>query len=94
MDASFNPSGTEVVTASVDGTTRRWDARIGQELARMVSDDPLSMGTFCADGRRILTRTELVVRLWPVDVLEEARRRRPLELTAEEMPRFDLDDPR
>jgi WD40 repeat protein len=91
VSASFNPAGTEVVTASADGTARRWDARTGRDLARMVCDGPLSLATFCADGRRVLTRTELVVRLWPVDILEEARQRQPRELTAEETPRFELD---
>lgn len=40
LDAAFSRSGALVATASVDGTVRVWDARTGEEKARLAPDAP------------------------------------------------------
>ena len=38
QSAAFSPDGTHIVTASDDRTVRIWDARSGQQIARIVVD--------------------------------------------------------
>jgi WD40 repeat protein len=68
--ASFNPSGTEVVTAGEDGVTRIWDISTGTELATfgpvdVPSPTPVSSAIFTHDGRDVVTLgSDRIVRIW------------------------------
>jgi WD40 repeat protein len=46
-----------------------------------------------ADGRRVLTQTPNGARLWPIDVLELAKKRTPRQLMGEEWERYRLWEP-
>jgi WD40 repeat protein len=64
--ARFSPDGTRIVTASLDGTARLWDAPSGQELAVLRGhEDGVNSASFSPDGVRIVTASEdRTVRLW------------------------------
>jgi WD40 repeat protein len=78
--ASFSPDGARIVTASVDGTARVWDAASGKELARLAheSDVRSAFGVrivahegsvrsavFSSDGARIVTTSDdNTARVW------------------------------
>ncbi len=64
--AEFSPDGARVVTASLDGTARLWDARSGAELGVLRGHrEGLRAATFSADGSRIVTASEdHTARLW------------------------------
>ena len=63
---AFSPDSQRVVTASLDGTARLWNARTGQPLARaMMHDDHVNDVRFSPDGRRLATASrDKTVRLW------------------------------
>jgi DNA-binding SARP family transcriptional activator/WD40 repeat protein len=65
QDLAFNPSGTLLATASLDGTARIWDARTGRPL-RIVDDPaPLDNVAFSPDGRQVATLDYAgVIRIW------------------------------
>ena len=64
--AEFSPDGARVVTASIDGTARLWDARSGAEVAVLRGHrGGLRAATFSEDGSRIVTASEdNTARLW------------------------------
>jgi WD40 repeat protein len=51
---AFSHNGSEMVTASRDGTARIWDARSGREVAR-VADGPYDDARVSPDGRTLIT---------------------------------------
>src|SRR5207248_971462 len=64
--AWFAPDGRRIVTASIDGTARVWDAETGEALT-----PPLEHGAavrhvaFSPDGRRLLTASDdHTARVW------------------------------
>ena len=54
-DASFNPSGSEVVTASSDGTARIWNATTGQLLVTLDAGFQVYSAAFSPDGTAVMT---------------------------------------
>jgi WD40 repeat protein len=87
--ATFSPDGQQVVTTSEDKTARLWDTETGQQIATWLDVDGGS-ATFCPAGRRVLTVAGQA-RLWPVDPLPVALRRKPRELTRAERERFEME---
>jgi hypothetical protein len=64
--ASFSPDGKRIVTASMDGTARVWDAATGEPVGDpfVSREGQISSGSFSPDGKRIVTVGEKTVRLW------------------------------
>ncbi len=64
--AQFNPTGTRIVTASVDGTARLWDVTTGQMLVTLTGHTGrVSSAEFNLDGTRILTGSyDNTARVW------------------------------
>jgi WD40 repeat protein len=69
--AAFSPDGTRVVTASVDGTARVWDAATGQPVTRPLAHQARVLSAaFSPDGTRVVTASEdRTARVWdlPLD---------------------------
>jgi WD40 repeat protein/tRNA A-37 threonylcarbamoyl transferase component Bud32 len=63
---TYSPDGKRIVTASIDGTARVWDAVSGAEVLTLKGHKaPLSSALFTRDGTRIVTRsTDDVVKVW------------------------------
>jgi WD40 repeat protein len=57
-DASFSPDGTKVLTASLDGTVKEWDARTGQLLVSLTPAFQVYSAAFTPDGREIMTAND------------------------------------
>lgn len=53
-------------------------------------DGPVHTVAFTGDGQRVLTLSGSTARLWPVDPLPVALRRKPRELTAAERQRYQI----
>jgi WD40 repeat protein len=91
---AFNKDGTRLVTTSNDRTARIWDASTGVEWLTLTGHTgPVYAAEFSPDGRQVVTASrDGTARIWPVDPLEQARQRRPRELTDEERQRFAIND--
>ncbi len=68
-DVTFNPDGTRVATASLDGTAKVWDAVTGQELFTLdpgeAARGKLYSIAFSPDGKQLATAGEAgLVTLW------------------------------
>jgi WD40 repeat protein len=68
LSASFSPDGRCVVTVSVDGTARMWDASTGSPLGPPLRHEKsVSSASFSPDGRRVVTvSVDGTVRMWDV----------------------------
>ena len=64
--ASFGPDGMRIVTASLDGTVRVWDARSGAQLVVLKGHASWYVpASFSPDGSRVLTASpDGTVRVW------------------------------
>jgi WD40 repeat protein len=90
---TFSPDGSRLLTGSEDKTAALWDVDAGQMLAVYRGHGgPVSLLAFSPDGTRVATasESEVMARVWPVDVVPLFERRKPRELTAGERVRFDL----
>ena len=75
--AAFSPDGTHVVTGAEDGLTRVW--RSGAPAEPVVLGPPgsykghteVNAVSFSPDGRRVLSASGPLVRIWPADGAEE-----------------------
>lgn len=56
--ASWNPSGTEVLTASGDGTVRIWQASTGKQLLSLPAGFVVQAATFSPDGQEVMTAND------------------------------------
>lgn len=65
QDLAFNPAGTLLATASLDGTARIWDAHTGRPLRILDDPSPLDNVAFSPDGGRLATLDYAgVIRIW------------------------------
>jgi WD40 repeat protein/tRNA A-37 threonylcarbamoyl transferase component Bud32 len=55
MTICFSPDGQRVLTASLDGVARMWDARTGRALFDLTHARNIRLGIFSPDGRFVLT---------------------------------------
>jgi WD40 repeat protein len=85
-----SPDGKRVLTVSWDGPAQLWDATTGR-LAVTLHPGPLRDGGFTRRGQQVWTLSgQGDFRLIPTDLLAEALRRRPRELTAAEREEFEI----
>jgi WD40 repeat protein len=63
---AFSPDGARIVTASLDGTARVWDAETGAEIAVLRGhEDAVRGAAFSPDGARVVTASaDRTARLW------------------------------
>jgi WD40 repeat protein len=88
----FGPQGKRLVTAGADRKVRVVEVATGR-LARHFPLPPgrdTPFATFL-DDETIITMAANIVRIWPVDALAEARRRKPRELTPAEREKYEVD---
>ncbi len=66
QSVAFSPDGTEIVTASLDGTARVWNAVDGNEIVVLSGhEQPIRSADFSPDGKRVVTyAADRVVRVW------------------------------
>jgi WD40 repeat protein len=91
--AVFSPDGTQIVTASGDGSARIWSASDHQQLAVLTEPtSSLVLAAFSPDGQQIVTASQDgTARVWstelagPIQVIERiAERRVTRQLTPSE----------
>ena len=64
------PDGRWVVTASLDGTARVWEAEGGVPVAALLAHQGMVFhAAFCPDGRHIVTDPGGAVRIWDIKPL-------------------------
>jgi WD40 repeat protein len=86
----MSPGGKRVLTVSWDGPAQLWDPTTGR-LAVTLHPGPLRDGGFTRRGEQVWTLSgQGDFRLIPTDLLAEALRRRPRELTAAEREEFEI----
>jgi FOG: WD40 repeat len=92
FDVAFSPDGRYVVSGSEDNTARVWEAASGREVARLTHDDWVFDVAFSPDGRYVVSGSwDGTARVWwwrPEDLIAEACRRLPRNLTREEWQRY------
>ena len=66
IGAVFNPDGTRILTAGIDGTARVWRTSTGEELHRLGGQEVgMASAVFNFDGTRIMTAgVDGAVRIW------------------------------
>lgn len=66
VSTAFNADGSQIVTASVDGTAHIWDGQTGKPVLILSGhDEPLTRAAFSPDGRRIVTAShDKTARIW------------------------------
>ncbi len=63
--ASFNPDATKVVSRSLYNNAAIYDVKTGKLIANLTGHrSPITEAQFSVDGRFVLTRTDVDVRLW------------------------------
>jgi dipeptidyl aminopeptidase/acylaminoacyl peptidase len=73
--ASFSPSGTRIVTASLDRTARIWDATTGAELVTLSGHSgAVYDAQFSPDGQAVVTASaDRTARVWDVTMRTQPR---------------------
>jgi len=73
LRARFDHQGTRVVTASMDGTARIWNADTGNEIALLLGHaDRVTDASYSPDGRSVVTASyDGTARLWDAETGDE-----------------------
>jgi len=83
---------SKVVTRWIEGTARVWEAVSGREVARMTHASTVFAVAFSPDGRYVVSGSgDRTARVWwwrPDDLVAEACRRLPRNLTREEWRQY------
>jgi WD40 repeat protein len=90
---AFARDGSRLLTGSEDKTAALWDVEAGQLLAVYRGHGgPVNLLAYSPDGTRVATASdsELMARVWPLDVVPLFDQRKPRELTAGERVRYEL----
>jgi WD40 repeat protein len=87
--ALFSPDGRFVVTASLDRTVRVWEAATGKELFTLRHAHEVKLAMMTSDGRRVATAAD-TIRIWQLEPLAIALRRKPRELSSNERERYGI----
>ncbi len=68
LSAAFSPDGHQIVTGSLDGTARVWDAEAGKTIAVLEGHTgPVWSVGFGPDGERVVTASaDATARIWRV----------------------------
>jgi len=74
LSVAFSPDGRYVVSGSLDGTARVWDAASGKEIARMTHDFPVSSVAFSSDGKYVASGGNETARVWETATGKEIAR--------------------
>jgi WD40 repeat protein len=94
---TFNRDGTLVATASADAAARVWDAATGQQISVVPHPSEVTAVAFSHDGRYLgTTSRDQVARVWFTsheDLIEEACKRLPRNLTLDEWRHFIGEEP-
>ena len=71
--AAFSHDGSRIVTASLDGTTRIWDAASAEEIAVLRGHDSfVQSAAFSPDGSRLVTASDdKTARIWDAATAKE-----------------------
>ncbi len=93
----FSPNSRTLATASGDRLVRIWDVTTGEEIGRLVHDYWVNAVAYSPDGRWLATGSaDHMARVWFLDqndLVEEACRRLPRNLTPEEWAQNLGDEP-
>ena len=73
--ADFSPDGSRVFTCGRDGTARIWDLGNGEELSRIVANEPLNNVLVSEDGKRVFACGWTNVFIFDAESGRELRRR-------------------
>jgi WD40 repeat protein len=94
----FNAIGSEIITASKDGSARLWDARSGEQIGSVeIKGAEIRQAKFASNGERIWTlSSDEVVRVWPAFVtlqsmVDYAKVRVKRQLTSRQRLEFSIE---
>jgi WD40 repeat protein len=90
---AFSDDGRLALSAADDGA-RVWALDGAEEMLTIPTERKVAAAIFSTDHKRVITlEADGLTRGWPLSVVEEALRRKPRELTPDEVDRFETRPP-
>jgi WD40 repeat protein len=93
---AFSPDGQYVISGSVDGTARVWEASTGKEVARFTYQNSVTSVAFSPDGKYVASGSDdhsASVWLWnPGDLIADGCSRVTRNLTRAEWKQYVGDE--